>query len=104
MIWPERCVEDGADLAVVDGRNEGSEGGAEAQGDGVSEGDAEIADGEAEGDAADAPEHSQEDGVVDGCGVGAVGLCEDAEQTWGTKMLASTTGAMIQAAKPWMIQ
>ncbi len=48
-------VEDGLDGAVVDGWDEGSEGGAEAEGDGVTEGQAEVADGQAEGDASDAP-------------------------------------------------
>jgi len=61
-------MEDGVDGAVVDGRDQGSEGGAESEGDGVSEGDAEIADGQAEGEAADPPERSVEEGVVDAGG------------------------------------
>ena len=63
-------MEDGVDGAVIDGWNEGSEGGAKAQGDGVTEGKAEITDGEAEGDAADAPEDSPEKCVVDAGGGG----------------------------------
>ena len=61
-------VEDDVDGAVVDRWDEGSEGGAEAEGDGIAEGETEVSDGEAEGDAADAPEHSPEKGVVDAGG------------------------------------
>ena len=66
-------VGDGHDLAVVDGRNEGAEDHAEAEGDGVSEGEAEVADGQAEGETTDAPERAEEDGVGDGM-VGGVGV------------------------------
>ena len=97
-------VEEGADLAVVDGRNKGAEEGAEAEGDGVSQRDAEVADGEAEGDAADAPEDARR-GWRSGCCRGRVRRpVLRMDQTCGTKMLASSEGAMIQAAKPWMIQ
>ena len=67
-------VNDDLDGAVVDGRDEGSEGGAEAEGDGVAEGDAKVADGEAEGEASDAPETSPEECVED---AGAGGFVED---------------------------
>ena len=73
-------VEDGVDGAIVDGGDEGSEGGAEAEGDGVTEGDAEVADGKAEGEAADSPEGSPEECVEDAGGVGAVGGVEDGEE------------------------
>ena len=66
-------VEEGHDLAVVDGRDQGPEEGAEAESDGVTERDAQIADGEAEGDSADSPEHAEEEGIADVCGVGDVG-------------------------------
>ena len=76
MIWPEVSWMM-VSMAVVDGRDEGAEGGAEAEGDGVSKSDAEVADGEAEGEAACSPEDAPEDGVVDaGCGRGV----EDAEE------------------------
>ena len=61
-------MEDDVDGAVIDGWDEGSEGGAEAQGDGVTEGEAEVTDGEAEGDAADTPEDSPEKCVMDAGG------------------------------------
>ena len=73
-------VDQRGDLAVVDGRNEGAEEGAKAQGDGVSKGDAEIADGESEGDAADSPENAQEDGVAEVRGVAGIGLMHDARE------------------------
>src|SRR5579871_324342 len=56
-------AENSVDGAVVDGWDEGSEGGAEAEGDSVSEGKTKIANGQAEGDAADSPEDSPEKGV-----------------------------------------
>ena len=70
-------VEDGVDGAVVDGWDEGSEGGAETEGYGVAEGETEVADGEAEGDAADAPEDAPEKGVVD---AGGRGFAKDADE------------------------
>ena len=70
-------VEDDVNGTVVDGWDEGSEGGAEAQGNSITEGEAEIADGEAEGDAADAPENSPEKGVVD---AGGGGFAKDADE------------------------
>ena len=70
-------VEDRVDGAIVDGWDEGSEGSAEAEGDGVAEGEAEVADGEAEGETADAPEGSPEEGVVD---AGGGGFVKDAEE------------------------
>ncbi len=97
-------VEDGAELAVIDGRDDGAEGGAEAEGDGVSEGDAEVADGEAEGDAADSPEDAPEEGVVDAAGILVRRPVWRMPKRLGTKMQARTTGAMIHAAKPWMSQ
>lgn len=48
-------VKDGAELAVKNGWNEGAEDSGEAEGDGVAEGEAEVADGKAEGESADAP-------------------------------------------------
>jgi len=72
-------VHDDVDGAVIDWGNEGAEGGAEAESDRVSEGDAQVADGEAEGEAADSPEDSPEEGVVDAGGGGGV---EDAEEVW----------------------
>ena len=97
-------VEEGADLAVVDGRDEGAEEGAEAEGDGVSEGDAEVADGEAEGDAADSPEDAEEEGVAELVGCGGVGLVHDAGEVGDEDGRRGRAGATIHAAKPWMIQ
>jgi len=73
-------VQDSADGAIVDWRNEGSEGSAEAERDCVAERDAEIPDCEAESEAAHAPERSPEKGVADGMtrGVG-VDLAKNAE-------------------------
>ena len=62
-------VGDGEDLPVDDGRDDCAEGSAEAERDGVSERDAEIADGETEGEATGSPENAQEDGIVDAAGV-----------------------------------
>ena len=70
-------MEDGAELMVVDRRNDGSKGSAEAKCDGVSESDAEVADREAEGEASDSPEDSPEDGEVDAARVLCVGGAED---------------------------
>ena len=70
-------VEDDVDGAVVDGWDEGSEGSAKAEGNGVAEGEAKVADGEAEGETADAPEDSPEEGVVN-AGVG--GFAKDADE------------------------
>jgi hypothetical protein len=73
-------MEDGSELTVRDGGNDGAERGAETEGDGVSERDAEVADGEAEGNAADSPENSEEKGEPDVSGVGEVDLMDDAEE------------------------
>lgn len=66
-------VRDGHNLAVVDGRDECAEDHAQAEGDGVSQGEAEVTDGQAEGEPADAPQHAEENGVGDGM-VGRVGV------------------------------
>jgi hypothetical protein len=70
-------VEDGAEFVVVDRRDDGAEGGAEAEGDGVTEGDAEIADGEAKGETACSPEDAPEERVIDAAVVLRVGGVED---------------------------
>ncbi len=54
--------------------------GAEAERDGISQRDAEVADGEAEGEAADSPENAPEDGVVDAGGILCVRGAKHARQ------------------------
>lgn len=71
-------VHDGVDLASVDGRDQRAEGGAEAERDGVAQGDAEVADGEAEGEAADSPERAEEKGVEAVGRMRGVGRVQDA--------------------------
>jgi len=51
-----RLVHDDANGAVVDGWDQGAEGGAQAEGNGVSEGDAQVANGETEGKTTYSPE------------------------------------------------
>ena len=62
-------VEDSAEFVVIDGRDDCAEGCTEAEGDRITESDAEIADGEAEGEAACSPEDAPEDGVIDAAGI-----------------------------------
>lgn len=73
-------VHDGGDLAGVDGRDQRTEGSAEAEGNGVAEGDAEIADSEAEREAANSPECAEEEGVEAVRGMGGVGRVKDARE------------------------
>ena len=99
-------VEDGVDGAVVDGWDEGSEGGAETEGDGVAEGETEVSDGEAEGDAADAPEDSPEKGIVDAGGGGFakdaddVGNEDEGEDKWGDNPCGETLDDPIDFPRP----
>ena len=73
-------MEDDSELAVSDGWDDGSEGCAEAERDGVSERDAQVTDGKTEGDAADSPENSEEKGEPDIFRVCEVDLVDDAEE------------------------
>ena len=73
-------MEDHTEFTVSDGWNDGSEGGTEAECDGVTERDAEVADGEAEGDAANSPEDAEEEGQHDAFGVSYIDLVDDAEE------------------------
>ena len=70
-------VDDGVDRTIVDGWDESAEGGAEAQSDGVTKSDAEVADGETEGKAADSPKRTPEERVED---AGARGSVKDGEE------------------------
>jgi len=99
-------VEDGVDGAVVDGWDESAKRGAEAEGDGVAEGKAEVPDGQAEGDAADSPEDSPKEGVVEAGGGGfakdadEVGNKDEGEDQWGDDPCGEALDEPVDLPRP----
>lgn len=61
-----RGAHHGPDPALEDGRDEGAEDGAKAQGDGVAEGHPQVAHGEPEGESAESPQEPEKVGPQDG--------------------------------------
>lgn len=71
-------MEKRTDLAVIDGGNECSEEGAEAESYGISESDAEVTDSKAEGNTTHAPKDSEEECILQVAWIAGVSCAEQA--------------------------